>query len=199
MDVTLQTKLEERKRRVRHLAEVKFQNAPDWVTFYREVLGVDGIIYELFPLAEHRAVFKNTDEYAEIQQLLARLRERRGAAQQGDEPTRVITVRLPQSLHESLRSEAHDHCTSMNKLCISKLLQMIAEELVPSDLQRREKVVKPEPTVSQPPSPPPAVQQGQFAPVPAPQPSAFTPPRPTTAPTYASGFSPSNTTGGRPF
>ena len=45
----------------------------------------------------------------------------------------MITVRLPKSLHESLRTEAHEKRTSMNKLCISKLLQMIDTELIPGD------------------------------------------------------------------
>jgi len=34
-------------------------------------------------------------------------------------------------LHESLRHEAHERHTSMNKLCISKLLQIVDRELVP--------------------------------------------------------------------
>ena len=42
--------------------------------------------------------------------------------------TRVITVRLPESLHEALKAEAVDHKTSMNKLCISKLLQALIDE-----------------------------------------------------------------------
>jgi predicted HicB family RNase H-like nuclease len=45
----------------------------------------------------------------------------------------VITVRLPKSLHESLRAEAHDRRTSMNKLCISKLLQVVDGDLVPAE------------------------------------------------------------------
>jgi predicted HicB family RNase H-like nuclease len=50
----------------------------------------------------------------------------------------VITVRLPKSLHESLRAEAHDRRTSMNKLCISKLLQVIDDELVPAEMAASE-------------------------------------------------------------
>jgi len=79
---------------------------------------------------EEFAAFEKTDEYSEIQQMLAKLRERTGSGADGKEPTRVITVRLPKSLHESLRAEAHDRKTSMNQLCISKLLQMIDGELV---------------------------------------------------------------------
>ena len=51
----------------------------------------------------------------------------------------MITVRLPQSLHETLRIEAYQHCTSMNKLCISKLLQFIESDLVPNERFRLSK------------------------------------------------------------
>ena len=61
--------------------------------------------------------------------MLARLRQRSAPSQEKPEPTRVITVRMPQSLHEALQAEAHAHQTSMNKLCISKLLQVIDEQL----------------------------------------------------------------------
>ena len=45
----------------------------------------------------------------------------------------MITVRLPKSMHEYLRTEAHDLRTSMNKLCISKLLQVIEQDLIPAE------------------------------------------------------------------
>ena len=50
------------------------------------------------------------------------------------EPTRVITVRIPRSMHDALKVEAHEHNTSMNKLCISKLLQFADRELVPIEI-----------------------------------------------------------------
>jgi hypothetical protein len=72
--------------------------------------------------------------------MLAKLRENDADLPGGPrEPTRVITVRLPKSLHESLRAEAHDRRTSMNKLCISKLLQVVDEELVPTESTVAEK------------------------------------------------------------
>lgn len=37
------------------------------------------------------------------------------------EPNRVITVRLPKSLHEALRTQAHSKEMSLNQLCITKL------------------------------------------------------------------------------
>jgi len=123
---------EDRKEAAQRIAAEMFQQQPDWVTFFREVLGVDGLVRKLFASPEDLAAFEKTPEYSEIQQMLARLRER-GALAEGKEPTRVITVRLPKSLHESLRAEAHDRKTSMNQLCISKLLHVINGELVPEE------------------------------------------------------------------
>ena len=116
---------------VQHALDL-FHRAPDWVTFYREVLGVDGLVRKLFPRAEELFVFEQSPECAQIQQMLARLREKKEEPSQELEPTRVITVRLPKSVHESLKVEAHDRRTSMNKLCISKLLQIVDAELTPA-------------------------------------------------------------------
>ena len=121
---------EDRKHTAQRIANEMFHQQPDWITFFREVLGVDGLLRKLFASPEELAAFEKTAEYSEIQLLLARLRERTGAAADGKEPTRVITVRLPKSLHEALKTEAHDRKTSMNQLCISKLLQVIDAELV---------------------------------------------------------------------
>ena len=104
------------------------------MTFYREILGINGIIRRNYPDAQALADFEKTDEYGEIQQMLAKLREKGRTQVSDQEPTRVITVRMPKSLHESLRVEAHERHTSMNKLCISKLLQMIDNQLVPHEV-----------------------------------------------------------------
>ena len=136
MELAVQTPVvphEERKSTAQRVAAEMYQQQPDWITFFREVLGVDGLIRKLFVSPEELAAFEKTEEYAEIQQMLARLRERSGANADGKEPTRVITVRLPKSLHESLRAEAHDRKTSMNQLCISKLLQVIDGDFVVSE------------------------------------------------------------------
>jgi predicted HicB family RNase H-like nuclease len=121
---------EDRRQTAQRVATEMFGHQPDWITFFREVLGVDGLIRKLFTTPEELAAFEKTQEYADIQVMLAKLRERTGAAADGKEPTRVITVRLPKSLHESLKTEAYDRKTSMNQLCISKLLQVIDGEFV---------------------------------------------------------------------
>jgi predicted HicB family RNase H-like nuclease len=123
---------ENRRQTAQRIAAEMFQQQPDWITFFREVLGVDGLLRKLFQSAEELAAFEKTEEYNEIQLMLAKLRERNGQAD-GKEPTRVITVRLPKSLHDSLRAEAHDRKTSMNQLCISKLLQVIEADMMPAE------------------------------------------------------------------
>jgi predicted HicB family RNase H-like nuclease len=122
-----------RCQRVYHQAEVIYQQRPDWVAYFREVLGVDGIVRQMFSSQQELEAFEQTEEFSQIQQQVAKLREQSKHQGESNEPTRVITVRLPKSLHESLRAEAHDKHTSMNQLCISKLLQIIEKGLVPKD------------------------------------------------------------------
>jgi predicted HicB family RNase H-like nuclease len=124
---------QETYREVLQVADNLYRQDPDWVTFFREVLGIDGIVRRKFPSFEDLTKFEQTDEFDRIQKMLVKLREKRNASDPETEPTRVITVRLPKSMHEYLRTEAHDLRTSMNKLCISKLLQVINEEMIPNE------------------------------------------------------------------
>lgn len=124
---------QETYREVLQVADNFYRQDPDWVTFFREVLGIDGIVRTQFPSSEDLAKFEQTDEFDRIQKMLVKLREKKNAVDPNSEPTRVITVRLPKSMHEYLRTEAHDLRTTMNKLCISKLLQAIGEEMIPNE------------------------------------------------------------------
>lgn len=117
--------LAERRREAFRVAHEIYRQRPNWVTFLREVLGEDGVVRRLFPGPEAFARFEKSGEYDQIQQMLSTLREQVEEPAVAREPTRVITVRLPKTLHELLRAEAHRKQTSMNKLCISKLLQVI--------------------------------------------------------------------------
>ena len=110
-----------------------FESEPDWVTFFREILGVDGVVRRQFTRLEDLTAFEKSQEFEQIQKWLVKLREQKNATDTESEPTRVITVRLPKSMHEYLRTEAHDLRTSMNKLCISKLLQVIEQDLIPTE------------------------------------------------------------------
>ena len=126
MDTTIaQPSFETRCQQVLQVARDFYHRNPDWVTFFREILGVDGAARRSF-VEDEFVAFEQTDEYALIQKMVSSLRARKNPAA-ANEPTRVITVRLPESLHEALKAEANDHNTSMNKLCISKLLQVLQE------------------------------------------------------------------------
>ncbi|MFZ5831922.1 MAG: toxin-antitoxin system HicB family antitoxin [Planctomycetota bacterium] len=130
--MTAVEKQEELLRIATHLLEQK----PDWATFYREVMGKEGLIRNMFPTLEEQAEFERSEAYKRVQQMLRELREKGPLPPENEEPTKVITVRLPRSMHEALWEEAHLHRTSINKLCISKLLQLIDNELVPPERKR---------------------------------------------------------------
>jgi predicted HicB family RNase H-like nuclease len=127
------TQSTEKYQQILQTARRLYEQEPDWVTFFREVLGVDGMVRGTFSSLEDLAAFERSQEFEQIQKWLVKLREQRNATDTESEPTRVITVRLPKSMHEYLRTEAHDLRTSMNKLCISKLLQVIEQDLIPAE------------------------------------------------------------------
>lgn len=121
---------------VKQVVEQLFAQEPDWVTFYREVFGLRGVIRQTYPTRDALAAFEKTEAYQDILRMLAKLRQDGPSALDTDdrEPTRVITVRLPKSMHEALKVEAHEHRTTMNKLCISKLIQFIDGQNVPVEV-----------------------------------------------------------------
>jgi len=130
----LQNQIEDiREQEIFQRAYQLFNRKPNWVTFFREILGVSGAVRAMYDTKDDMAQFEQTETYGAIQQMLSKLRENDSAEIEKPEPTRVITVRLPKSLHELLREEAYEHRTSVNKLCISKLVQVIDDEFVPKE------------------------------------------------------------------
>ncbi len=152
---TLTSEQREKYRQVVTFAQQLYRQGPDWVSFFREVLGVDGVVRRSFSTLEELTSFERSEYYEAIQTLIVKLREKRVSADPETEPTRVITVRLPKSMHEYLRTEAHDLHTSMNKLCISKLLQMIEQKNIPNDRTATPKRT-PAPAAAVVPTPQPA-------------------------------------------
>lgn len=143
------TQSQEKYQEVLEVAENLYRQNPDWVTFFREVLGVEGAVRKAFPTFDELTAFEQSPQFDKIQKLLVRLREKRSNVDVDTEPTRVITVRLPKSMHEYLRTEAHDLRTSMNKLCISKLLQVIGEDMIPNERTAPGETAAPAPRLSQ--------------------------------------------------
>ena len=122
---------------VKHAAETLYASNPDWMTFYREVMGLEGIIRRVFDTVKAKEKFEKTETFGEIQRMLGELRKKTTPKESAEE-TRVITIRIPQSMHEALRIEALERRTTMNKLCISKLVQFVDTERVPTIFEERE-------------------------------------------------------------
>lgn len=112
---------------VLEVAERLYAMKPEWVVFFREVLGVEGIVRRAFPRPKALARFECSPEYARIREMLDDLRTQQRDQTASRESQRVITVRMPKSLHESLKAEAGKMRVSINTLCISKLLKMLDE------------------------------------------------------------------------
>lgn len=106
-----------------------YEQDPDWVIFFKEVLGFDGLIRQVYRTPEALAAFEVTEEYAQIKQMLAELRRRAEEREPVRENQRVITVRMPESLHDSLKGEALKYNISINQLCITKLMKYIDAQL----------------------------------------------------------------------
>ncbi|MDP1561095.1 MAG: toxin-antitoxin system HicB family antitoxin [Pirellulaceae bacterium] len=119
---------ETRCHRVLQFARDLYRQSPDWVKFFREVVGVDGAARKVFTTQDEFIAFERSDAFHTIKRMVNALRSNKSTSHSEEEETRVITVRLPESVHEALKAEAEDHGTSMNKLCISKLLQVLDED-----------------------------------------------------------------------
>ncbi|MBN2022417.1 MAG: hypothetical protein JW809_06445 [Pirellulales bacterium] len=120
-----------REAEVYRAAAALFAEQPDWVTFYREMLGVGGVVRQYYPTRESLAEFEATDCHGELLRMMARLRENPPIPADQQEPTAVITVRIPRSMHEALTEEAYQRKTTLNKLCISKLVQCVDRSMIP--------------------------------------------------------------------
>lgn len=108
-----------------------FANAPTWVCFYRELMGGRGLITQLFPDNDDFGRFLRTEQYHQIQMMLTALRSRDLPENDPHDPQRMITVRLPKSLHEAMCDEAGRLNISVNRLCISRMLQLLDPKMIP--------------------------------------------------------------------
>ena len=72
------------RQEVFRIASERFEQSPDWVCFFREVLGVDGIVRRMHPdpmaLAEFEQYRKLTGEDKPVSSWIAELRRRTGVA-----------------------------------------------------------------------------------------------------------------------
>ena len=126
-----------RRKLVVETATELFGVAPTWTAFYRETLGGDGIARALFPNADEAREYENSDEHSKVLEMLTVLRSRDLPENDPHEPQRMITVRIPKSLHDAICVEANSLSVSVNKLCISKMLQKVDSAMIPTSTQKR--------------------------------------------------------------
>lgn len=129
--------LSDRAKGLMEFAQELFASTGSWVVFYREMLGVNGAVRKWFPKAGEYQAFLKSPRYAELQEMVAALRSQDGSKGDTTEPERMITIRIPKSLHDALTKESEEAHLSINKLCISKLLQRIEDRFVPIQQGRR--------------------------------------------------------------
>jgi|GEM_PF-1096382 len=114
---------------VLQVAERLYAMQPEWVVFFHEVLGVNGIVRRTFSDPASLVRFECSPQYARIRELIDVLRNRqRNATQDETSPRisqRIVTVRMPKEVHETLKAEASQMRVSVNTLCISKLINLL--------------------------------------------------------------------------
>jgi predicted HicB family RNase H-like nuclease len=128
---------EDRCHWVQQVAAELFGVAPTWTAFFRETLGVDGVAHQVFPEASEYRKYEASETHGKLLEMLTVLRSRDLPDCDPSEPQRMITVRIPKSLHDSLCKESNDLKVSMNKLCITRLLQRVDLSMLPSSAQKR--------------------------------------------------------------
>ena len=131
------TLLSEKHDELKHAIADLFATKPDWIKFYREVMGLHGLVRRAFPTVEAMAEFEQTETYHQIHRMVTELRKKAPPEDLEEEETKFVTVRIPKSLHEALRIEAFEHRTSLNKLCISKFIQFSDAGSVPATFNER--------------------------------------------------------------
>jgi len=89
---------------------------------------VDGIVRRTFSEPDALMRFECSPQYARVREMLDDLRARQNARQAQRESLRVVTVRMPKSLHETLKTEAEQMHVSINTLCIAKLMKLLDEQ-----------------------------------------------------------------------
>jgi predicted HicB family RNase H-like nuclease len=114
-----------------------FGLAPTWTAFYREILGADGLMKLCVCTGDEMAAFECSAEQSKLLEMLTVLRSRDLPENDPHEQQRMITVRIPKSLHDSICEEANELAVSVNKLCISRLLQKVDKKMIPTSSQKR--------------------------------------------------------------
>ena len=69
------TSVYDKHEEIKHATEKLFATNPDWVKFYREVMGLHGLIRQAYPTLDVMAEFERTETYSQVHRMLAELRK----------------------------------------------------------------------------------------------------------------------------
>jgi predicted HicB family RNase H-like nuclease len=126
-----------RRRQVVEVAAELFGVAPTWIAFFREIMGVEGVARTLFATNDSYREYEKSPEHLQVLEMLTTLRSRDLPENDPSEAQRMITVRIPKCMHDWICDEANRLEVSVNKLCISRLVQLLDERMIPTSQQKR--------------------------------------------------------------
>ena len=69
------TPVSEKHEEIKYAVEKLFATKPDWMKFYREVMGLHGLVRRAFPTFEEMAEFEQTETYRQIHRMVTELRK----------------------------------------------------------------------------------------------------------------------------
>jgi hypothetical protein len=131
------SKFEDRCHWVQQVAAELFGVAPTWTAFYRETLGVDGVAHRIFCESEEYRNYESSDCHSKVLEMLTVLRCKDVSDCDPTEVQKMITIRIPKSLHDRICAEANELDVSVNKLAITRLLQRVDLTMLPLSSQKR--------------------------------------------------------------
>ncbi|MCE2811929.1 MAG: toxin-antitoxin system HicB family antitoxin [Planctomycetota bacterium] len=130
-------KFEDRCHWVQQVAAELFGVAPTWTAFYRETLGVDGVAHRIFSESEEYRNYESSDCHSKVLEMLTVLRCKDVSDCDPTEVQKMITIRIPKSLHDRICAEANELDVSVNKLAITRMLQRVDMSMLPLSNQKR--------------------------------------------------------------
>lgn len=128
---------EERHNEILRLSQEAFAMTGSWNVFYATIFAVGGVIDQMFPSKEQRRHFETTDSFAELLEMLTSIRSQDESKTDAYEPSRMITIRMPRTLHDAIKREAEELELSINNYGLTKLLQPAIRRFTPLEVGNR--------------------------------------------------------------
>ncbi len=135
--LNLQATFDDRCQQVANYATELFGVSPTWAAFYREVMGVQGVMRRMFVDQASMERYELSSHYGQILEMLTALRSRDLPENDPTEAQRMVTIRMPKSMYDVICAESNMLSISVNKLCISRITQRLDKAVVPKTIKKR--------------------------------------------------------------